>query len=269
MINPFYWLEIRIRASEKRLWIIALFFLLSVLLIGGGILAMAVVESHSAIIPGDLGQSIMYTLLFWHGAILIVLAPLASAGRISQEREQRTLPALINTSVSPFRIVWGKLLAAWTFILWLSSLVLPFLGIGLLWGGLPCWKVFAFTVINIVISMVIASVALGFSGVMRRSLSSYLMTGSFMLGWMIVLPVLGGIGSSLCDSMDLESVQKIISYICFYNNPFYPTIVIAGSGMEFEASEIIAQLVCCFTVWLALALTGILMAYRGLKKEVY
>ena len=169
MINPFYWLEIRIRASEKRLWIIALFFLLSVLLFGGGILTISIIESYKEIIMGELGIAIMYTLLFWHGAILVVLSPLASAGRISQEREQRTLPALINTSVSPYKIVWGKLLAAWTFILWLSSLVLPFLGIGILWGGLSYWKVLAFIIINISVSMVIASIALGFSGIMRRA----------------------------------------------------------------------------------------------------
>ena len=143
MSNPFYWLEIRIRAREKRLWIIALFFLLSVLLFGGGILAIAVVESVARIVPGDLGKGITTTLLFWHGAILIVMAPLASAGRLAQEREQRTLPALINTTADPRRIVYGKLLGAWTFILWLSALILPFLAIGAVWGGMPLWKVAA------------------------------------------------------------------------------------------------------------------------------
>ncbi len=270
MINPFYWLEIRIRASEKRLWIIALFFLLSVLLIGGGIMAVSLVERYSGIVPGELGQAITYTLLFWHGAILIVLAPLASAGRIAQEREQRTLPALINTSVSPWRIVWGKLLAAWTFIFWLSSLVFPFLGIGALWGGIPVWQVISFLTINITVSMVIASMALGFSGIMRRSLTAYLVTGSFMLAWMIVLPILGSISMALSSSMHADkSLMAPISYIFFYNNPFYPTILIASKGMEFDTREIVTQMVFCFTVWFLLAFTGIRMAIRGLKKEIY
>ena len=270
MMNPFYWLEVRIRASEKRLWIIALFFLISVLLIGGGILAVSVVESYSGIVPGELGQGITLALLFWHGAILIVLAPLASAGRISQEREQRTLPALINTNVHPRKIVWGKLAAAWTFILWLSSLVLPFLAIGAIWGGMPVWRVFAFLAINIGVSMVISSIALGFSGIMRRSLTSYLVTGTFMLAWMVVLPILGSISMALVDSIDNnELLSDLISYIFFFNNPFYPTILIASNGMDFQPVEIAMQLTYCFGTWLALALMGFFMAIRGLKREVY
>jgi ABC-type transport system involved in multi-copper enzyme maturation permease subunit len=267
--NPFLWLEIRIRASEKRLWVIALFFLISVLLIGGGILATAVVDKHGSLIPGELGMAMSYALLFWHGATIIVLAPLASAGRISQEREQRTLPALVNTSVNPSKIAWGKLYAAWIFILWLSSLVLPFLGIAALWGGLPIWKMLSFLLVNIIVSMVIAAIALGFSGVMRRSLTAYLVTGSFMLAWMLVLPILGSIGVQLCRSLDADSVRDLLMYVCFYSNPFYPGILIVSEGMELEIREIVQQVGYCFSVWLILAWLGVRMAIRGLKKEVY
>lgn len=270
MINPFFWLDMRIRASEKRLWIIALFFLVSVLLIGGGILAVSLVDGNSGTIPGELGQSITYTLLFWHGAILIVLAPLASAGRIAQEREQRTLPAVINTTVNPGRIVLGKLLAAWVFIFWLSSLVLPFLAIGGIWGGIPVWKLLSFLTINIAVSMVIATIALGFSGIMQRSLTAYLVTGAFMLAWMLVLPILGSIAAALCRSLDGgEALTKALSYIFFFNNPFYPTILIASSGMDFDVPEMVTQLLYCFSFWILLAFIGIRMAIRGLKREVY
>ncbi len=268
MINPFYWLEIRIRASEKRLWIIALFFLLSILLIGGGIIAVAAIDSTS-VIMGELGQAIMYTLLFLHGVMLVVMAPLASAGRIAQEREQRTLPALINTNVSRYKIVRGKLFAAWTFILWLSSLVLPFIGIGVLWGGISYWKIAAFFGINVVISMIIASIALGFSGLLRRSLSSYLMTGVFLMAWMIVLPILGGIGSSMCSVMNWPGVNNVLMYICFYSNPFFPSIALATGGMDMELWEILPKLIYCFVVWGILAFFGVFVAYKGLKKEVY
>ncbi len=273
MNNPFYWLDIRIRASEKRMWIIALFFLLSILLIGGGLLLTALVERYWAVIPGELGRVIIYTLIFWQLAVLVVLAPLAAAGRISQEREQRTLPALINTSVNPVTIVWGKLLGAWMFIFWLSAFVFPFLGIGFFWGGVSPAKLLALVAINVVISMTIAAVALGFSGLMRRSLTAYLVTGAFLLGWMAVLPMLGGITmaihSSLSTGYKTEIMEEVIAFVFFYHNPLFPIILIIGGDIDFTAAQAAGRIAYCFAVWAFLACGGILMAQSGLKKEVY
>lgn len=267
MINPFYWLEIRIRSREKRLWIIALFFLLSVFLIGGGILALALVDSPANIVPGELGTGITYTLLFWHGVILIVMAPLASAGRLAQEREQRTLPALINTNVPPRKIVYGKLLGAWTFILWLSALVLPFLCIGAVWGGLPLWKIVAMLSLNIFVSMVISAVSLGFSGIFGRTLTAYLVSGAFLLAWLIVLPILGTIGMALCEGA--ESSTEVVSYLFFYNNPFFPSIIIAAEAWDVEKDKIITQMIYCLVCWTLLGIGGIALAQKGLKREIY
>ena len=69
--------------------------------------------------------------------LIVLLAALASAQRISQERERRTLPALVNSPLSAASIADGKLLGAWTFDLWLATLTLPFLAVASLWGGLP------------------------------------------------------------------------------------------------------------------------------------
>jgi ABC-2 type transport system permease protein len=269
MINPFYWLEIRIRAREKRLWIIALFFLLSVFLIGGGILAIALVEASQHIVPGELGAAITYTLLFWHGTILIVMAPLASAGRLAQEREQRTLPALINTNVEPRRIVYGKLLGSWVFILWLSALVLPFLCIGALWGGTPLWKVVTPLLLNIVVSMVIASVSLGFSGLLGRSLTAYLLSGAFLLAWLIVLPILGSIGMQLCSSTDTDWLKHVIPYLCFYANPYFPPIQLLFLELDMEPIQAAVRITYCLVCWAFLCGGGILLARKGLKREVY
>lgn len=268
MINPFYWLELRIRSREKRLWIIALFFLLSVLLFGGGILALSLVESSRKVVPGELGMAITYTLLFWHGAILVVLGPLASAGRLAQEREQRTLPALLNTSSSRGSIVWGKLLGTWTFILWLTALLIPLLAIALAWGGVPVWQAVGIVLCNILVSMVLSSVALGFSGLFGRTLTAYLVSGSFMLAWMVVFPILGMIGNALCDR-DADTAREIVNYAFLYHHPFFPAMLIASNGFDGELPHMGAAIACCVIVWLLLALGGAALAMKGLKKEVY
>ena len=48
--------------------------------------------------PGEIGMALTWASLFCHAGLLVVLAPLAAAGRISQEREQRTMPALVNSA---------------------------------------------------------------------------------------------------------------------------------------------------------------------------
>jgi ABC-type transport system involved in multi-copper enzyme maturation permease subunit len=266
-MNPFYWLEIRIRAREKRLWIIALFFLLSVFLIGGGILALSLVESPQRIVPGQLGMAIMYTLLFWHGTILIIMAPLASAGRLAQEREQRTLPALINSHVPPRRIVYGKLFGAWTFVLWLSALVLPFLCIGAIWGGIPIWKLLLPLLFNILISAVLSSVALGFSGVMGRSLTAYLVTGAFLLLWLIVFPILGTIAMALMHAWDGDATW--LEYVFFYHNPYYPSIAVVSGTWEMEGWKAVAKLIYGLVCWAILGTGSVWLARRGLQREIY
>lgn len=267
MSNPFYWLEIRIRAREKRLWIIALFFLLSVFLIGGGILALALVESPANVVPGQLGMTIIYTLLFWHGTILILMAPLASAGRLAQEREQRTLPALINSSAPPQRIVYGKLFGAWTFVLWLSALVLPFLCIGAAWGGIPFWKLLLPLLFNILISMVLSAVALGFSGMMGRSLTAYLVTGAFLLLWLVVMPILGSISMALMQAWDGNS--NWLGYLFFYHNPYFPSIAVVSEMWEMTGFDAGIKVIYGLACWLILGASSVWLARRGLKREVY
>jgi len=268
-MNPFFWLEIRIRAREKRLWIIALFFLLSVFLFGGGILAIAVLSSSSDVVPGALGLGISSTVLFWHGALMIVLAPLASAGRIAQEREQRTLPALINTPVNTWSIVRGKLWGSWTFILWLSALILPFLSIGLVWGGIEFWRMAACMALNILVSLMFATVALGFSGLFGRSLTAYLVSGTFMIAWMVLLPILGSIGLALSDIVEWEGLQTFISYLCLFNHPFFPIVMLVSEAYELEPALTTFRIAYAIAVWCVVGGIGLLLANRGLKREVY
>ena len=272
MINPLYWLELRIRAREKRLWLIALFFVLSLLTISGVVLASVLIPwrmGNSE--PSGIGEGLTWAALFCQAGLLMILAPLATAGRISQEREQRTLAALVNSPVSPARTALGKLLGSWTFVFWLGILALPFLFTATLWGG-PTWKLILVCLgVNFLAGLVLSSISLGLSGLFGRSLTAYLVTGSFLFGWMAVMPLLGSLAMGL-NSSGGRWYQEIVGYLTLYHNPFFPLwtlVAYSSSGLRLDADQMVVRIVYCLCVWLVLAAGSFALAVRGLRREVY
>ncbi len=270
MMNPLYWLELRVRAREKRLWLIALFFVIVMAIISGIMLATSMQSSGNRFIePLNIGEGMIWTALFCQAGLLVILAPLATAGRISQEREQRTLAALVNSPASATRIALGKLWGAWTFVLWLGVLVLPFLFTATLWGG-PSWKLILGCLgLNLLAGLVLSALSLGISGLFGRSLTAYLVTGCFLFGWIAVLPMLGSLAMALNhDGSVAPHYQEFVMYLTMYHNPFYPLISLTEAVTE-TGGKFILPMVYGVTVWILLGWGGLMLAIRSLKREVY
>jgi ABC-type transport system involved in multi-copper enzyme maturation permease subunit len=268
VINPLYWLELRIRAREKRLWVLALFFVVSLLIISGVVLATTLLQGAWTMIePAGVGTGLLWATLFCQAGLLVILAPLATAGRISQEREQRTLPALINSPAPPLRITMGKLLGAWTFVGWLAVLALPFLGISALWGGPGMPRILLCMAFNLGAGLTLATVSLGLSGLFGRSLTSYLVTGAFLFGWAAVLPMVGSLAMALNPNGGAKYMD-LIAFATMYHNPFFPLTMLLSFDWSL-AGETIARLLYCLAVWCVIAVIFAVLAVRGLRREVY
>lgn len=268
MMNPLYWLELRVRAREKRLWLIALFFVITLAVISGTVLATVIYNSYfNSIEPVSIGEGLIWTALFCQAGLLVILAPLATAGRISQEREQRTLSALINSPASATRIALGKLWGAWTFVIWLGVLVLPFLFTATLWGG-PSWELILGCLgLNLLVGLALATLSLGISGLFGRSLTAYLVTGCFLFGWIAVLPMLGSLAMAL-NRDGGKAFSECIMYLTMYHNPFFPLIQLAASYQAWEMNRFL-PILYGIGIWTLLGFGGLLLAIRSLKKEVY
>jgi len=268
-MNPLYWLELRVRAREKRLWLIALFFVIILSIISGFILATVLFQSdYQTIEPLSIGEGLIWTALFCQAGLLVILAPLATAGRISQEREQRTLAALINSPASATRIALGKLWGAWIFVIWLGILVLPFLFTATLWGG-PSWNLILMCLcMNLLIGLVLSALSLGISGLFGRSLTAYLVTGCFLFGWIAILPMLGGLAMAL-NHDGSKSFQECVMYLTIYHNPFFALITLAESNSQWELNRMVLPILYGVGIWILLGMGGLVIAIRSLKKEVY
>jgi ABC-type transport system involved in multi-copper enzyme maturation permease subunit len=129
---------------------------------------------------------IAYVLLF-----NVLVGPVFSAGSVTSERERQTLDLLLTTIISPFQILWGKLIAG----LRVSSVLTSFL----VWPVLLAWAmgsfgwenvlaVPAFLGVILLTCLTTATVAL-FCSVLFRKTSTSMMTSYLIIGALFCLPL--------------------------------------------------------------------------------
>lgn len=263
--NPVFWLDSRARVRERRLWMLASFFLAVPLAIAL-LLLFTMVKPDNSAFP-IFGKVLATVAVFSHGALLILLSALGAAQRISQERERRTLPALVNSPLNATRIADGKLLGAWRFTAWLAFLTLPFLAAASLWGGHSTGEMLSAWLLNLAAAMATASLALGLSGLFGRSLSAYLATGAVLFFWCAVVPVVGGIlGSAANLSGRME--DWLFPAVAFLHLPLAPQVWVFADGFDGAIPWYVVFPVA-LSVWGLLCLFGRWLAIRGLRREVF
>ena len=263
--NPVYRLDLRSRVREKRLWALALFFVSVPAVLWALVLPAFLRPPFSGRTFPDCAKALSAVAVFSHGALLVLLSALGAAQRISQERERRTLAALVNSPIPARSVALGKLLGAWTFSAWLACLSLPFLAAATLWGGFRAPTLFAAWLLNLAAAFAAASLALGLSGLFGRSLSAYLATGASLFLWCAALPVTGILAAALRDAdRGGSDAAGLVGVLCWFHVPLVP------QGMIFLPSEtpIATAVATALVVWSAISAAGFALAVRGLGREV-
>ena len=263
-INPVLWLELRLRLRERKLWVISLVFLLILLAVTSAAVGMR--QNRNAVPREGIATALLWgdyvTLL----GLILLISGLAGAGRISQEREQRTLAGLLNTPLTSAEIVGGKLLGAWAFVGWFLLLSLPFVGTMLFWGA--AWQQVALGfAVCAAAGLTVSALAIGFSGVFRNSLTSYLATGFFLFFWLVVLPAIGGVShlASLAHPGEAPT-SSLAQYVFFDPNPF---VALYGVLKESQEPASLATGFLVAAVWAGLALIGFGLGVAGLRRGIF
>ena len=118
----------------------------------------------------------------------LLIGPVFSAGSVTSERERQTLDLLLTTSITPWQILWGKLLSGLRvssvltlFLLWplLIAIVLGVLTATDTWQSLP--TMLSYLVIYALTCVTTSMLALFFSTVCKKTSSSLLVTYSVIL----------------------------------------------------------------------------------------
>ncbi len=138
----------------------------------------------------NLGRGLFQALAGLQMALIIFITPASTADAISGERQRQTLELLLVTRLSAFSIVLGKLLAGLAFDVLLILCSLPLFSLVFLFGGVGVDQVLSLFVVFLATTLLLGSMALFVSTVMRRSGAAVIVSLLCMLGLTVGLATL-------------------------------------------------------------------------------
>jgi ABC-type transport system involved in multi-copper enzyme maturation permease subunit len=167
----------------------------------------------------SVGRGIFADLLMLQTLMIAVLAPAATAGAISSEREHQTLELLAVTPISSFAIVLGKLLSAlvWVFVLILASI--PVTALVFVFGGVAPDDVLRGYGVLLATVIGLGSIGIFFSALTRRTGASTALTFvvviALVLGSQYLFDFLGKTADTGANGLRKQPPELIL-----YLNPF-------------------------------------------------
>lgn len=116
-----------------------------------------------------IGQGIFAALIMLETLLVVFLAPMATVGSISLEREKQTLEMLAATPITSFAIVLGKLLSALVYVWLLIAASIPLTAIVFVFGGVAPDDLVRGYVVLVVTALGFGSFGLFCSSLMKRT----------------------------------------------------------------------------------------------------
>jgi ABC-type transport system involved in multi-copper enzyme maturation permease subunit len=127
-------------------------------------------------LSGQVGQAVFTTLLFLQVLLVVFLAPAATTGAISLEREKQTLDLLTATPVSTLGIVLGKLASSLAFVVVLILASIPLTAVVFVFGGVAPEDILRGYLVLLVTAIGFGSLGIFFSSITRRTQSATFLT---------------------------------------------------------------------------------------------
>jgi len=264
--NPMILKELRQRLRERRAWILPTLYLL--VLAGTVSFAYFVAtdsQMHSrpeATQGADIGTAIFLTVVFSQLGILLLMAPVFSAGALTIEKEQRTLAGLLTSLLTAPQIWWGKFVAALMFLLLLLSSGLPFLAISFAFGGVEPRQVLVSIGSTVLVLASISALGLLCSAIFRRSvLSTAACYGLVLILTVVTTVVFGILMGHWSSSANMERFEGPPAYVQapLFLNPVYPMLSLID---EVDMQKFMYPV----SSWLLFAALGCLAAAFTMRK---
>jgi len=203
-MNPMIRKELRQRMRERRGWLLPSLYLL----ILGAVVAFTYFAAtanswNQANLQGaSVGVTLFLVLSYAQLALLLLMAPIFSAGSITIEKEQKTLAGLLTSLLTATQIWWGKFVSSILFVLLLLITGLPVLSMAFAFGGVGPWEVFSATLTTVIILACMSAIGLYCSSAFRRSVHATAVSYAAVIAISVVTAIIFGV----CAGMNANSM---------------------------------------------------------------
>lgn len=179
--------ELRSRMRGRRAFILMTIYLGLLALITYGVYLLAAPSVQggfgvSANASAVIGQAIFTVLSIFQLILICFIAPAATAGQISLEREKQTLDLLISTPMRPGAIVIGKLAAALAYVVLMIVAAIPITAIVLMYGGATVEDIVRQQLVLLATALALGAVGLFYSALLKRTQAATVLTYITVLG---------------------------------------------------------------------------------------
>ena len=127
----------------------------------------------------QVGKNVFTAIALVQLALVCLFGPAVAAGAVSGERERQTLDVLMVSSMTPWAIIWGKLVASVAFILLLITAALPVFATVFFLGGIDFEQFLISQLVTVTTALSIGAVSLFLSVLFQRTLASTVVAYGF------------------------------------------------------------------------------------------
>jgi ABC-type transport system involved in multi-copper enzyme maturation permease subunit len=221
---------------------------------------------NAAFATAAIGQGIFVGLIMLETLLVAFLAPMATAGAISLEREKQTLEMLAATPISSFAIVFGKLVSALVYVWLLIAASIPLTAIVFVFGGVGPDDVVRAYVVLVVTALGFGSFGLFCSSLVRRTQAATAVTIfgvlAIMMGTLFAIFAWQSLATTNLASDDAGPIRGPAPAPFVYLNPFLAQADIAPADV-LCASDNSLRYYCRFRQLFVLDQNGVVFVNGG------
>jgi ABC-2 type transport system permease protein len=261
-MNPMIRKELRQRMRERRGWILPSLYLLALCAIISFVYYEQSSESGRTQQGWQFGVTLFLTLAYSQLALLLLMAPIFSAGALTIEKEQRTLPGLLTSLLGPVQIWWGKFAASLMFVLLLLLIGIPVLSAVFAFGGVGPWEVGIVAFTTVVILGTISAISLYWSSAFRRSVHATAVSYVTVVVMTVVTLIIFGIAMSSVRAQDgWHSIPLEVRAPLYLNPLFFLTTALVPKN------QLYPEWFTCLGAFVAVAALCAALTLRNLRRS--
>jgi ABC-2 type transport system permease protein len=267
-MNPMIRKELRQRMRERRGWLLPSLYLL---VLGAAVTFAYFVTTadrgRSDIQGSTVGVALFLTLAYSQLALLLLLAPIFSAGSITIEKEQRTLAGLLTSLLTSAQIWWGKFVSSLLFVLLLLVTSLPVLSMAFAFGGIGPWEIFSATVTTVLILGCMSAIGLYCSSAFQRSVHATAVSYATVIAITVVTTIVFFVRMSIYESKHHLPTRGWYDIPLNIRAPMYVNPFFFLTASFAPPKQLYPAWITCAGVFIALGALAVALTLRNLRRQ--